>query len=61
MTSRREFLVGAGAGLASLGAAYMARAQERPPNNPNAMNLIDEIVPPDGDPQGRPLIVSTWQ
>ncbi len=61
MTSRREFLVGAGAGLASLGAAYMARAQERPPNNPNAMNLIDEIVPPDGDPGARPLIVSTWR
>ncbi len=61
MTSRREFLVGAGAGLASLGVAYMARAQERPPNDPNAMNLIDEIVPPDGDPGARPLIVSTWR
>ncbi len=61
MTSRREFLVGAGAGLASLGAAYMARAQERPPYNPNAMNLIDKIVPPEQEPFGRPLIVSTWR
>ena len=61
MTSRREFLMGAGAGLASLGAAYVARAQDRPPNNPNAMNLIDEIVPPGGEPGTRPLVVSTWR
>ena len=60
MTSRREFLKGAGVGLASLGAAYMARAQDYPPNDPNALNLIDEIVPPDGEPGTRPLIVSTW-
>ena len=49
MTTRREFLVGAGAGLAALGAATW-RGPGRPPNNPNAMNLIDEIVPPGGDP-----------
>ena len=61
MTSRREFLVGAGTGLASLGAAYMAFAQERPPNNPNALNLIDEIVPVEGEPGACPLIVSTWR
>jgi len=61
MTSRRDFLIGTGCGLASLGAAYMARAQERPPYNPNALNLIDEIVPPGGEPRGRPLIVSTWR
>ena len=54
MTSRREFLVGAGAGLASLGTAYMARAQDGPPNNPNAMNLIDKIVPPGGSPAAGP-------
>lgn len=60
MTSRRDFLVGTGAGLASLGAAYVARSQERPPRDPNALNLIDEIVPPDGEPGMRPLIVSTW-
>jgi N4-(beta-N-acetylglucosaminyl)-L-asparaginase len=61
MTTRRDFLIGTGGGLASLGAAYMARAQDRPPNNPNALNLIDEIVPPGGEPRGRPLIVSTWR
>jgi isoaspartyl peptidase/L-asparaginase-like protein (Ntn-hydrolase superfamily) len=62
MTSRREFLIGAGAGLASLGTAYLALAQnERPPFNPNAMNLIDEIVPPGCEPGGRPLVVSTWR
>ena len=57
MTSRREFLITTGAGLASLGAAYMTLAQ----NNPNAMNLIDEIVPPGGRPSTRPLVVSTWR
>jgi isoaspartyl peptidase/L-asparaginase-like protein (Ntn-hydrolase superfamily) len=57
MTSRREFLITTGFGLASLGAAYMTRAQ----NNPNAMNLIDEIVPPGGRPSARPLVVSTWR
>ena len=57
MTSRREFLITTGAGLASLGAAYMARAQ----NDPNAMSLIDEIVPPGGRPITRPLVVSTWR
>jgi isoaspartyl peptidase/L-asparaginase-like protein (Ntn-hydrolase superfamily) len=51
MTSRREFLVGTSAGLASLSAAYMARSQE----------LIDRIVPPGGYPGGRPLVVSTWR
>ena len=61
MTSRREFLVGAGAGLASLGVAYLARGQDQPPNNPNAMNLIDEIVPPGEHPGGRPLVISTWR
>jgi N4-(beta-N-acetylglucosaminyl)-L-asparaginase len=61
MTSRREFLIGAGAGLASLSAAYMARAQDQPPYNPNAMNLIDRIVPPGGYPGGTPLVVSTWR
>jgi len=61
MTSRREFLVGTGAGLTALGAAWMARSQERPPYNPNSLNLIDEIVPPDGEPGVRPMVVSTWR
>ncbi|MEN8006013.1 MAG: N(4)-(beta-N-acetylglucosaminyl)-L-asparaginase [Candidatus Krumholzibacteriota bacterium] len=61
MTSRRDFLVGAGAGLASLGAAFISLAQDRPPFNPNSLNLIDEIVPPGGEPGCRPLIVSTWR
>jgi len=61
MTSRRDFLIGTGVGLASLGTAYLARAQDFPPKNPNALNLIDEIVPPGGEPLGRPLVVSTWR
>jgi len=61
MTSRREFLVGAGAGLASLGVAYLARAQNDPPRDPNALNLIDEIVPPGGPRGGLPVVISTWR
>ena len=57
MTSRREFLIGTGIGLASLGTAYLAHAQ----NDPNALNLIDEIVPPGGEGRGHPLVVSTWR
>ena len=61
MTSRREFLIGAGTGLASLGAAYMARAQNDPPFERNGLDLIDRIVPPGGFPGGKPLVVSTWR
>jgi isoaspartyl peptidase/L-asparaginase-like protein (Ntn-hydrolase superfamily) len=57
MTSRRDFLLGAGAGLASLGAAYMAWAQK----DPNALNLVEEIVPPGSEPGTCPLVVSTWR
>ncbi len=61
MTSRREFLLGASAGLASLGAAYMAHGQTNPPDNRGGLDLIDKIVPPGGYPGGRPVVVSTWR
>ncbi len=57
MTTRREFLLSTGAGLAAVGAAGLGRAQ----NNPNAMNLIDKIVAPGEQPAGEPVVVSTWR
>ena len=52
MTSRREFLIGTGIGLASLSTAYLAHAQ----NDPNSRNLIGQKVSPGGEGLGRPLV-----
>ena len=63
MTSRRRFLIGAGAGLAALGTRGLAGAQESGPTRPvdgSGLHLIDEIVPPGGQPAGAPVVVSTW-
>ena len=55
MTTRREFLVGTGAGLAALGASTLILAQDRPRGWP-AVEIIDE----DARPRKKPLVVSTW-
>ena len=58
MTTRREFLVGAGAGLATLGTAGLARAQDQEGRIP--LGLIDKVIGPGDHPQQGPLVVSTW-
>lgn len=61
MTTRREFLIGTGAGLAALGAAGLAAAQDPRAGAGSRMPLIDKVVPPRGGPGRRPLVVSTWR
>lgn len=58
MTTRRAFLIGAGAGLAALARASSARGQDLRTNDP--LSLIDRVAPPHGEPR-RPLVVSTWK
>lgn len=61
MSTRREFLIGTGAGLAALGAAGMVAAQDPRAGAGSRMPLIDRVVPPRGGPGRRPLVVSTWR
>lgn len=58
MTTRRKFLVGAGAGLAALAARPGAQAQQPDPGH--GLPLIDRVVPEDSLEGGTPLVVSTW-
>lgn len=66
MTTRREFLIGTGAGLTALGVtnavgARLAGAQPVGQGAGSRMPLVDRIVPP-GEGLGRkPLVVSTWR
>ncbi len=62
MTTRRKFLIGAGAGLAALGTRKFSLAQSRdlPQGSGVGLQLIDEIVPPGAQPAGTPVVVSTW-
>lgn len=52
MTTRREFLVGTGVGLAAWGSAGLARTQ--------GLDLIDQVVRPGDAPKAQPVVVSTW-
>ncbi len=65
MTTRREFLVGAGAGLAAAGALQAGSARRALAQTPgdgagSRMPLIDRVVPPRDGIGRRPLVVSTW-
>ncbi len=63
MTTRRKFLIGSGAGLASLGAAVMGRSRIGLAQNQNpepGLGLIDKVVNPGDQPHSFPLVVSTW-
>jgi N4-(beta-N-acetylglucosaminyl)-L-asparaginase len=64
MTTRRSFLLSAGATLGAavggLGAARFAAAQPDPGPPTGSQPLIDRVVPPRGEAR-RPLIVSTWR
>lgn len=65
MTTRREFLLGTGAGLATVGAlqaagARRATAQAVGDGAGSRMPLIDRVVPPRDTAGRRPLVVSTW-
>lgn len=51
MTTRRKFLIGAGASLAALSTAGRTRARQPDPGH--GLPLIDRVV-------GQPLVVSTW-
>lgn len=72
MTTRREFLVDTGAGLAALGAAgalgaggALAQAAGDPARPAagasSSLPLIDRVVPPRDNAGRRPLVVSTWR
>lgn len=70
MTTRREFLVGTGAGLAAFGAAQalgpgraaaQAAGQRPPAGASSSLPLIDRVVPPRDELGRRPLVVSTWR
>jgi isoaspartyl peptidase/L-asparaginase-like protein (Ntn-hydrolase superfamily) len=63
MTSRRKFLIATGAGLVSLGAGRLGKAQDRTtePDLGRGFDLIDEVVPPGAQPTGGPIVVSTWR
>jgi N4-(beta-N-acetylglucosaminyl)-L-asparaginase len=52
MTTRREFLVGTGAGIAALGTAGLSRGQ--------GLHLIDEVIHPGENRRVQPVVVSTW-
>ncbi len=62
MTTRRKFLIGAGAGIAALGSSRFGNAQDRVRSTTAiaGLQLIDEIVPPGAQPAGAPIVVSTW-
>ena len=63
MTTRREFLIrtGAGmAGLAALGRTGPGRAQDPDLIRAQDLGLIDKVVPPVDQPGRLPLVVSTW-
>lgn len=66
MTTRREFLIGTGAGLTALGVtnavgARLAGAQPVGQGSGSRWPLVDRVVPP-GEGLGRkPLVVSTWR
>ena len=56
MTTRREFILGAGAGLAAMSTSKLSLAQEtRPDPWP-----VAEIMADDSRPVRKPLVVSTW-
>jgi N4-(beta-N-acetylglucosaminyl)-L-asparaginase len=64
MTTRREFLLGAGAGLAALGTGRLAFSQDspgrdarRPADNPWP---VAEIIDGEDHPRRQPLVISTW-
>ena len=57
MTTRRDFLVGTGAGLAALGATGLGKSSL---GNAQGMDLIDKVVNSGGVPWQLPLVVSTW-
>ena len=66
MTTRREFLLGTGASLATVGAlqaggARRAAAQAVGEGAGARMPLIDRVVPPRDTAGRRPLVVSTWR
>lgn len=63
MTTRREFLIGTGAGLAALGVTRRTAAQDAGAGTRvrSALPLIDRVVPPRGGPGRHPLVVSTWR
>jgi len=62
MTSRREFLIATGASLTALGTGRLGLTQTdaRNPDLGRGFDLIDEIVPPGGQPAGDPIVVATW-
>ncbi|MBU8872105.1 MAG: N(4)-(beta-N-acetylglucosaminyl)-L-asparaginase [Gemmatimonadales bacterium] len=60
MTTRREFLIGTGAGIAALGTARLGNAQDLGQRPEPELGLIDKIVHPQGRPLRLPLVVSTW-
>jgi len=70
MTTRREFLIGTGAGLAALGVTGIGGARLAAAQDPgrqtgtsalSTLPLIDRVVPPRGGPGRKPLVVSTWR
>ncbi|MBU2502882.1 N(4)-(beta-N-acetylglucosaminyl)-L-asparaginase [bacterium] len=56
MTTRREFLIGTGAGLAALGAAGLGRGQDPERIWPTAEIIADSL----DQPRDAPFVVSTW-
>ncbi len=61
MTSRRQFLIATGVGLAALGTGRLGTAQEPTAGSGTGLSLIDEVVPPGQQPATRPIVVSTWR
>jgi N4-(beta-N-acetylglucosaminyl)-L-asparaginase len=65
MTTRREFLIGTGAGLAAVGAVQALGAgkalAQAGGGASSRMPLIDHVVPPREGAGRKPLVVSTWR